>query len=157
MRELRPTPFERYVAWNLSSITVRQQLIIKGTTHHYLLKRYLNACHLIFQTAQEVEDLGTSSLEQLPTQQRLHCTLRLPPLLNQQLQNNGSIVGQKHRHTLQPLQVGTGVADQKPPTTTETAATAGVVSNRWTGLWTGLLNWIAGLDCWTGFWRKMSD
>ena len=25
-----------------------------------------------------------------------------------------------------------------------------VVSNRWTGLWTGSLDWIAGLDCWTG-------
>ena len=25
-----------------------------------------------------------------------------------------------------------------------------VVSNRWTGLWTGSLDWTAGLDCWTG-------
>ena len=24
------------------------------------------------------------------------------------------------------------------------------VSNRWTGLWTGSVDWIAGLDCWTG-------
>ena len=24
------------------------------------------------------------------------------------------------------------------------------VSNRWTGLWTGLLDWITELDCWTG-------
>ena len=29
-----------------------------------------------------------------------------------------------------------------------------VIFNCWTGLWTGLLDWIAGLDCWTGFWRK---
>ena len=28
---------------------------------------------------------------------------------------------------------------------------AWVVSNRWTGLWTGSLDWIAGLDCWIGF------
>ena len=26
-----------------------------------------------------------------------------------------------------------------------------VVSNRWTGLWTGLLDWTAGLDYWTDF------
>ena len=25
-----------------------------------------------------------------------------------------------------------------------------VVSNHWTGLWTGLLDWTDGLDCWTG-------
>ena len=25
-----------------------------------------------------------------------------------------------------------------------------VVSNHWTGLWTGLLDWTGGLDYWTG-------
>jgi len=27
-----------------------------------------------------------------------------------------------------------------------------VVSNHWTGLWTGLLDWTAGLDYWTDLW-----
>ena len=78
-----------------SASTLRLALYYTRTTTT-VWERFIDAYCML-----KVYTWSRSSMQQQPKtaqQQRLRCTLRLPPLLNQQPQDNGSVVGQKQRY-----------------------------------------------------------
>ena len=97
--------------------------MIKGTIHprmHNVEFYLFHIVHLCQRSTQEVEGPHSSSQEQ-PTTQGLWCILRLVALMNLQLQDVGSVVGQKPRQPPHPMQVGTSVGDQTLPSRQQTA------------------------------------